>query len=45
MTEEDIQYRQGRSKEHVEKNEKVSFFATMGLFIMLLGMVIYGLLT
>jgi hypothetical protein len=45
MTEEDIKFRQGRSKRQTEKNEKMAFISTMGLGIILLGMIVYGLLT
>ena len=44
MTEDDIKYRQGRSKKQVEKNETITFYATAGLFIVLVGMIVYGLL-
>ena len=45
MTENDIKYRQGRSKKQVENNEKVMMLACVGLAITIIGMVIYGLLT
>jgi hypothetical protein len=44
MTENDIKYRQGRSKKQVENNEKIMFIALIGLGIVLLGIIIYGLL-
>ena len=44
MTENDKKYRQGRSKSQVEKNETITFYATAGLFIVLVGMIVYGLL-
>lgn len=45
MTEEDIEYRQGRSKKQVESSEKLSFISTTGLLIVILGIIIYGLFT
>jgi hypothetical protein len=45
MTEDDIQYRQGRSKKQVENTETASFYSIMGLFIVILGIIIYGLFT
>lgn len=42
---EEIRLRQGRSKRQVENNEKLAFISTMGLGIILVGMIIYGLLT
>ncbi len=45
MTEEDKEYRQGRSKRQTENNEKLAFISTMGLGVILLGMIVYGLLT
>ena len=42
---EEIRLRQGRSKRQVENNEKLAFISTMGLGMILLGMIIYGLLT
>jgi hypothetical protein len=45
MTENDIKYRQGRSKKQVENNEKIMFIALIGLGIVLLGIIIYGLTT
>jgi|TARA_B110000003_G_C16537885_1_gene491485 hypothetical protein len=44
MTKEDIEYRQGRSKKQVQENEKVSFVSCMGLLLVLVGIIIYGLL-
>jgi len=45
MTENDIKYRQGRSKKQVENNEKIMFIALIGLGIVLLGIIIYRLVT
>ena len=45
MTKEDIEFRQGRSKKQYENNAKGSFIATMGLFVIILGIIIYGLFT
>jgi len=44
MTENDIKYRQGRSKRQVESNEKIMFIASMGLAITILGIIIFGLI-
>ena len=43
VTDQDIKYRQGRSKKQVENNEKIMFIALIGLGIVLLGIIIYGL--
>ena len=45
MTKEDIEFRQGRSKRQADNNEKLAFISTMGLFIVILGIIIYGLFT
>ena len=45
MTEEDIKYRQGRSKRQADNNEKIMFISCLGLLITIFGLVIYGLLT
>ena len=41
------QYRsnQGRSPEQENENEKMMFVSCMGLFAMLVGIIIYGLVT
>tara|TARA_B100000902_G_C26964777_1_gene742325 strand:+ start:187 stop:342 length:156 start_codon:yes stop_codon:yes gene_type:complete len=41
------QYRsnQGRSPKQQESNEKAMFVSCMGLLVMLLGIILYGLLT
>ena len=44
MTEDDIKYRQGRSKRQVESNERIMFVASIGLGITLLGIIIFGLI-
>ena len=36
MTEEDIKYRQGRSKERVEATYKMAYFAYIGMIIALI---------
>jgi hypothetical protein len=43
MTEDDIKYRQGRSKRQVEENERIMFMASICLSITLLGIIIFGL--
>jgi len=45
MMEDDIKYRQGRSKRQVESNEQVMFVSSIGLGITLLGMIIWGLIS
>ena len=45
MTKADIEFRQGRSKRQADNNEKLAFISTMGLFIVILGIIIYGLFT
>jgi len=45
MTENDIKYRQGRSKKQVENNEKLMFVSSIGLLITIIGAIIWGLLS
>ena len=45
MTQEDVEQRQGRSKKQYENNSKVAFIATAGLFLTIIGIIIYGLVT
>tara|TARA_B100002019_G_scaffold274518_1_gene271563 strand:- start:1489 stop:1629 length:141 start_codon:yes stop_codon:yes gene_type:complete len=45
MTEDDIKYRQGRSKRQTEGNEKIMLLSCCGLAIVLAGIIIYGLIT
>ena len=45
MTENDIKYRQGRSKKQVENNEKIMFISSIGLAVVILVIIIYGLVT
>ena len=45
MTENDIKYRQGRSKKQVENNEKLMFVSSIGLLITILGTIIWGLIS
>jgi uncharacterized protein YeeX (DUF496 family) len=45
MTQEDIEQRQGRSRKQYENNSKVTFIATAGLFLTIIGIIIYGLAT
>ena len=44
MTEDDIKYRQGRSKRQVEGNEMISMYAFGGLIVVLIGIVLYSLI-
>ena len=44
ISEDDIKYRQGRSKRQQESNEQLMLFASAGLFLTIVGIVIYGLL-
>ena len=44
ISEDDMEYRQGRSKRQQESNEQLMLFASAGLFLTIVGIVIYGLL-
>ena len=44
ISEDDIEYRQGRSKRQQESNEQLMLFASAGLFLTIVGIVIYGLI-
>ena len=43
MTEDDIKYRQGRSKRQADNNEKLMFVSSIGLAVVLLGIIIWGI--
>ena len=45
MTEDDIKYRQGRSKRQADNNEKLMFVSSIGLAVVLLGIIIWGILS
>ena len=45
MTEEDIKFRQGRSKSQYENNARAGGIAVMMLLATTLGIIIYGLIT
>ena len=45
MTEHDIKYRQGRSKRQADNNEKLMFVSSIGLAVVLLGIIIWGLIS
>jgi hypothetical protein len=45
MTENDIKYRQGRSRKQEENNEKLMFTSCVGLSVVILGIIVYGILT
>lgn len=45
MTDDDIKYRQGRSKRQEESNEKLMFIGSVGLAFTLLGIIIWGILS
>ena len=45
MTENDIKYRQGRSKRQADNNEKLMFVSSIGLAVVLLGIIIWGILS
>lgn len=45
MTEDDVKYRQGRSKRQADNNEKLMFISSIGLAIVLLGIIIWGILS
>jgi hypothetical protein len=42
MTEEDYKYRQGRSREVVEKNQKIATIAAVGLGVLIVTLSIYN---
>ena len=44
MTENDIKYRQGRSKRQVEANERIMFISAICLGTTLLAIIIFGLI-
>ena len=45
MTENDIKYRQGRIKKQADNNEKIMFISSIGLAVVILVIIIYGLVT
>lgn len=45
MTKDDIKYRQGRSKRQADNNEKLMFVSSIGLAVVLLGIIIWGILS
>ena len=45
MTEEEIKFRQGRSKRQYENNARAGGIAVMMLLATTLGIIIYGLIT
>lgn len=45
MTNDDIKYRQGRSKKQADNNEKIMFISCIGLAVVILGIIIYGFVT
>ena len=45
MTNNDIKYRQGRSRKQEENNEKIMFTSCIGLAIVILAIIVYGILT
>lgn len=45
MTENDIKYRQGRSKKQVESNYKVMSMGVFGFFIAIISMILYGIIS
>ena len=45
MTEDDIKYRQGRSKRQADNNEKLMFVSSIGLGIVLLAIIIWGIIS
>jgi len=45
MTEDDVKYRQGRSKRQADNNEKLMFVSSIGLGIVLLGIIIWGIIS
>lgn len=45
MTENDIKYRQGRSRKQVEDSERLMFYSSLLLGTILFGIIIWGLLS
>jgi len=45
MTENDLKYRQGRSKKQVENNYKVMSVGLLGFFIVIVGAILYGIVS
>ena len=45
MTEDDVKYRQGRSKRQADNNEKLMFVSSIGLGIVLLAIIIWGIIS
>jgi hypothetical protein len=45
MTEDDKKYRQGRSKRHQESNEMIMGYAFAGLVVVMIGIILYSLVT
>ena len=45
MTEDDVKYRQGRSKRQADNNEKLMFVSSIELGIVLLVIIIWGIIS
>lgn len=45
MNQEDIKYRQGRSKRQQESNEMIMGYAFAGLVVVMIGIILYSLVT
>ena len=45
MTKDDIKYRQGRSKRQYEDSMKIMTSACLSLGIVIIGMIIFGIIT
>lgn len=44
MTKKDMKYRQGRSKEQVRENEKITYFAVSGFLVILAALILTNLI-
>ena len=44
MTNEDVKYRQGRTKRQADDSERLMFVSSIGLGVVILGIVIWGIL-
>ena len=44
MTNEDVEYRQGRTKKQSDDSERLMFISSLGLGVVILGIVIWGIL-
>lgn len=45
MTEDDMKYRQGRTKKQHDGNERLMFISSIGLATVLLGIILWGIIS